>query len=103
MDIKYGFTIRLTDALIDALDIDEESMFCAWYENGEIHVRIEDEQNDFAEAFSDGYEEGAAEGYGEGHAAGYNEGLTEGYQRGFRECLMKYPRKNASHDEEWRS
>ena len=102
MDVKTEFTIRLTDALIDALDIDEESAFCAWYENGEIHIRIEDRGN-FGDVFEDGYEEGAAEGYGEGHAVGYNEGLTEGYRRGFREGLMKYPRKNASHDEERRS
>ena len=39
MDYKAEFTITLPDELLDALGIDEDTIFEAFYEDGKIKVR----------------------------------------------------------------
>lgn len=43
MDYKAEFTITLPDELLDALGIDEDTIFEAFYEDGKIKVRPLDE------------------------------------------------------------
>ena len=43
MDYKAEFTITLPDELLDALGIDEDTLFEAFYEDGKIKVRPLDE------------------------------------------------------------
>lgn len=43
MDYKAKFTITLPDELLDALGIDEDTIFEAFYEDGKIKVRPLDE------------------------------------------------------------
>ena len=45
MDYKAEFTITLPDELLDALGIDEDTLFEAFYEDGKIKVRPLDEDD----------------------------------------------------------
>ena len=45
MDYKAEFTITLPDELLDALGIDEDTIFEAFYEDGKIKVRPLDEDD----------------------------------------------------------
>lgn len=45
MDYKAEFTITLPDELLDALGIDENTLFEAFYEDGKIKVRPLDEDD----------------------------------------------------------
>lgn len=44
MDYKAEFTITLPEELLDALGIDEDTLFEAFYEDGKIKVRLLDEE-----------------------------------------------------------
>ena len=45
MDYKAEFIITLPDELLDALGIDEDTLFEAFYEDGKIKVRPLDEDD----------------------------------------------------------
>ena len=88
MNTKIEFAAELPAELIAALGLCEETGFRAWFENGALHVRVDEEASDydeeaFRDGFSEGYDAGTEEGFGDGHAAGYEEGLAEGYERGY--------------------
>lgn len=60
MDYKAEFTITLPDELLDALGIDEDTLFEAFYEDGKIKVRPLDE-DDLDEDIEDSDEDEVSE------------------------------------------
>ena len=52
MDYKAEFTITLPDELLDALGIDEDTIFEAFYEDGKIKVRPLDEADPIEQAYN---------------------------------------------------
>ncbi len=50
MDYRAEFAITLPEELLDALGIDEDTMFESYFEDGKIKVRILDE-NDLGENY----------------------------------------------------
>ena len=85
MNAKIEFAADLPEDLIEALGMSEETAFRAWFEDGALHVRVEEEPLDYGEVF--------CEGFDEGYAAGYRKGLTEGYERGYRDRIERRPRR----------
>ena len=99
MNAKIEFVAELPEELIAALGLNEETDFRSWFEDGALHVCVEEEPLDFGEVFCDGFEEG--------HNAGYRKGLTEGYARGYRAGIDSQTRRPsgvpASREEGWKS
>lgn len=52
MEYRAEFALTLPDELLDALGIDEDTMFEAYYDDGKIKVRILDE-DDLGDEFED--------------------------------------------------
>ena len=52
MEYRAEFAITLPDDLLDALGIDEDTLFEAYYDDGKIKVRILDEE-DLEDEFED--------------------------------------------------
>ena len=70
----------------EALGINEDSIFDAWYDNGQILIRVVDESevesvdlNEQSESNRDEY----IAGYNDGHIEGYKEGFREGFNDGY--------------------
>ena len=126
MKTNFEFVFELPEGLSDALKL-EDAFFCAWFENEELHVRIEEAldspeadddfvpdddpddypEDDFDEGYEEGYEEGCEEGWEEGLKTGYATGCTEGmkvgYARGFRDGQLAIFRELKAYGEERRS
>ena len=83
MNTKIEFVAELPAELIAALGLCEETALRSWFENGALHVCVEEEPLDFDEVFS--------EGFGNGHTVGYQEGLAEGYERGYLDGIGSRP------------
>ena len=86
MDIKTKFRFDIPEALIEALGINEETVFIVNYENGSISVEpLTDEEN--TEAIED-YEDEIDDAFDEGYCTGY----PEGYRKGFADAKagLKY-------------
>lgn len=81
MDIKTKFRFDIPEALIEALGINDDTVFIVRYENGSITVEplteeeniegIEEYEDEIDNAFEDGYEEGYYTGYPDGYKKGY--------------------------------
>ncbi len=104
MDIRTKFTVNIPEALIEALGINEETIFVVNYENGKLTIEPileiydEDDENTFdIEAENDAWYE---EGYEEGHVDGYAKGYGVGYDdaENGREFDDTYPEDEAECD-----
>ena len=83
MDIRSKFSFNIPEALIEALGINDDTIFIVSYENGSITVEpltdeenteaIEDYEDEIDTAFEDGYEEGFCSGYLDGYKKGYTD------------------------------
>lgn len=83
MDIKTKFRFDIPEALIEALGINDDTVFIVSYENGSITVEplteeeniegIEEYEDESDDAFDDGYEEGYYTGYPDGYKKGYTD------------------------------
>lgn len=83
MDIKTKFRFDIPEALIEALGINDDTVFIVSYENGSITVEplteeenieeIEEYEDEIDNAFEDGYEEGYYTGYPDGYKKGYTD------------------------------
>ncbi len=81
MDFKTKFRFDIPEALIEALGINDDTVFIVSYENGSITVEplteeeniegIEEYEDEIDNAFEDGYEEGYYNGYPDGYKKGY--------------------------------
>lgn len=86
MDIKTKFRFDIPEALIEALGINDDTVFIVSYENGSISVEpLTDEEN--TEAIED-YEDEIDDAFDEGYCTGY----PEGYRKGFTDAKagLKY-------------
>lgn len=83
MDFKTKFRFDIPEALIEALGINDDTVFIVSYENGSITVEpiteeeniegIEEYEDEIDNAFEDGYEEGYYTGYPDGYKKGYTD------------------------------
>lgn len=83
MDIKTKFRFDIPEALIEALGINDDTVFIVSYENGSITVEplteeenieeIEEYEDEIDNAFEDGYEEGYYTGYPDGYKKGFTD------------------------------
>lgn len=83
MDFKTKFRFDIPEALIEALGINDDTVFIVSYENGSISVEpltdeenteaIEDYEDEIDTAFEDGYDEGYYTGYPEGYRKGFTD------------------------------
>lgn len=83
MDIKTKFRFDIPEALIEALGINDDTVFIVSYENGSITVEplteeeniegIEEYEDEIDDAFDDGYDEGYYTGYPDGYKKGYTD------------------------------
>ncbi len=85
MDIRSKLTINISEELIKALGITEDTFFIVNYENGKLTIEpiiVEDDDKPVEIDGSDILAELDAEyeeGYAEGLLDGYHEGYTNGY------------------------
>lgn len=83
MDFKTKFRFDIPEALIEALGINDDTVFIVSYENGSITVEplteeeniegIEEYEDEIEDAFDDGYDEGYCTGYPEGYGKGFTD------------------------------
>ena len=83
MDFTTKFRFDIPEALIEALGINDDTVFIVSYENGSITVEpiteeeniegIEECEDEIDDAFDDGYEEGYYTGYPEGYRKGFTD------------------------------
>ena len=83
MDFKTKFRFDIPEALIEALGINDDTVFIVSYENGSITVEplaeeeniegIEEYENEIDDAFDDEYDEGYCTGYPEGYRKGFTD------------------------------
>lgn len=85
MDIRAKFTLIIPEALIEALEITEDTIFVVEYKDGELSIEpisdYDDEDcDDFFdeddEMYGDSYEEGVSDGYAEGYRSGFNDAIN---------------------------
>lgn len=103
MDTKLIYAVNLPNHVIDKCNIDEDSVFIARYDDGQILIesltapeREEWYDADFDDELEDSYDEGFTEGA--------YEGFEDGYEQGYHDAMHgeKYDPSYARFDEDHR-